>query len=314
MPTVSVILPTYNRATLVMEAIASVLAQTYSDYEIIIVDDGSTDNTREVLRPLIDEGRINYVYQENAGLSAARNHGIRLAKGKYIAFLDSDDLFMPTKLEKQVVALDENPEVAFVHSGYSKFDNSGRDLGYRDTSVISGWVYPEILLQWSVLIAVPCVLVRASILGDVNGFDENMGWAEDLDLWRRISMCCPIMVIPEVLTKVRSHSGNISGDKTLAATAFRIYLNKAFAEDPDLGPVFRRRALAKMYANTGHNLLGEGEPEHMKLVREYSARAIGYWPILWSAYLGFAGSFLDKGARARLLKIWRKFKYRPSQS
>jgi glycosyltransferase involved in cell wall biosynthesis len=105
MPTVSVIIPTYNRANYICEAIDSILAQTYADYEIIVVDDGSTDGTRQALQRWIDDGTICYYYQENRGESAARNHGIRKARGQYIAFLDSDDLFLPTKFEKQVACL-----------------------------------------------------------------------------------------------------------------------------------------------------------------------------------------------------------------
>lgn len=231
MPKVSVIIPTYNRADYVRESIESVLAQTYTDYEIIIVDDGSMDDTREVLKPWIDDGTIRYVYQENQGESAARNNGIRMAQGRYISFLDSDDLFLPTKFEKQVAYLDSHPEEAFVQSWYAKFDDAGNDLGYRDTSDISGKVYPGILLDWSVLLAVPSVVVRAKILKDVGGFDEAIYWGPDLDLWRRITQKYPIGVIPEVLCKIRVHPGNISGDKVSAAASFAVYLQKAFDDD-----------------------------------------------------------------------------------
>ena len=98
MPRVSVIIPAYNRADLIEETLDSVFAQTYRDYEIIVVDDGSTDDTRAVLAPLAAAGKLRYTYQENAGLPAARNTGIRMAAGQYVAFLDSDDLFTPDKL------------------------------------------------------------------------------------------------------------------------------------------------------------------------------------------------------------------------
>ena len=129
MPRVSVIIPTYNRAGYLCESIESVLTQTYTDYEIIVVDDGSTDDTEEVLQLWIADGTIHYVWQENRGESAARNHGIELAIGEYIAFLDSDDLFMPTKLEEQVAYLDNHPEVGMAHSCYSKFGEAGASWG-----------------------------------------------------------------------------------------------------------------------------------------------------------------------------------------
>jgi glycosyltransferase involved in cell wall biosynthesis len=306
---VSVIIPTYNRADYVLEAIESVLAQTYSDYEIIVVDDGSTDETAAVLRPLAEKGVIRCVYQPNQGESAARNHGIRLARGDYIAFLDSDDLFLPTKLEKQVAFLDAHPDVAFVHSCYSKFDDEGNDLGYRDTSKFAGDVYPQILLDWSVLMAVPCVMVRAEVLDEVGGFDESMRWGPDLDLWRRITRRYPIGVIPEALSKVRVHPGNVSGDKVAAVASFERYLEKAFADDPALDEDFQRRAYAKLYSNVGHNLLAEGDAEQMPLVRRFSCKAIRQYPWQWSAYAGWLGSFLPLGVRDWLLGLWRRFRY-----
>jgi glycosyltransferase involved in cell wall biosynthesis len=106
---VSVIIPTYNRAEYVTQAIESVLAQTYTDYEIIVVDDGSTDNTKDVLSPYID--RIRYIYQKNAGASAARNQGIKAAKGDWVAFLDSDDEWLPEKLAVQIRAVERNPQI-----------------------------------------------------------------------------------------------------------------------------------------------------------------------------------------------------------
>jgi glycosyltransferase involved in cell wall biosynthesis len=309
MPLVSVIIPTYNRAKYLVEAVNSVLAQTFSDYEIIVVDDGSTDNTREVLQPLMSDTRIHYVYQENRGESAARNHGIYLAAGKYIAFLDSDDLFTPTKLEKQTAYLNTHPEVAFVHSCFVRFDDQDADLGYRDTSRITGEVYPDLLLDWSVLIPPSCVMLRAEILKHVGGFDEELRWGPDLDMWRRITKAYPVGVVPKALTKMRTHAGNVSGDKVAAVASFRRYLDKAFEDDPNLDNLFKRRVLAKMYSNMGHNILGEGIPEEMRFVRQFSLTAIRYWPFQWSAYLGFFGSFLGPGLRNRLLKFWRKYRY-----
>ncbi|MCK4819314.1 glycosyltransferase family 2 protein, partial [bacterium] len=108
-PNVSVIIPTCNRAEYITQAIDSVLAQTYTDYEIIVVDDGSTDNTKEVMEPYMD--RIRYIYQENAGVSAARNTGIKAAKGDWVAFLDSDDEWLPGKLAVQIRAVERHPQL-----------------------------------------------------------------------------------------------------------------------------------------------------------------------------------------------------------
>ncbi len=309
MPKVSVIIPTYNRADLILPAVESVTTQTFKDYEIIVLDDGSTDNTAMVLEPLINRQVIKYFYQENQGESAARNHAMRLAKGDYFAFLDSDDLFLPTKLEKQVAFLDAHPAVALVHSLYSKFSGLDTDLGVRDTARFSGDVYPEILLDWSVLMAVPCVMLRAEVVAEVGGFDEQMRWGPDLDLWRRISRRYPFGVIPEVLSKIRVHPGNISGDRIAAVASFERYLRKAFADDPQLDERFQRRAYAKLYSNVAHNILADGVQEQLGVVRSYSAKAVVHWPWQWSAYLGWLGSWLPVGIKNWALSIWRRYRY-----
>ena len=197
MPTVSVIIPTYNRSNFILETLESVFAQTYSDYEIIVINDGSTDDTEDILKPLISSGSIRYLFQANQGESAARNHGIRLAHGRYIAFLDSDDLILPKKLEKQVEFLENNPEIGFVHSSFVRFNDSGEEIGFRDTSHLTGWVYPDYLLDWSVLIPPSTVMVCAEIFSEVGGFLVGMRWGPDLDMWRRITKQYPIGAIPE---------------------------------------------------------------------------------------------------------------------
>jgi glycosyltransferase involved in cell wall biosynthesis len=313
MPTVSVIIPAYNRADYIRETVESVLSQTYSDYEVIVINDGSTDQTEEALRPWIEDGSIRYVWQENQGEAASRNHAMRLAKGKYFAFLDSDDLFLPTKLEKQVAYLDAHPEVGLVHSSFIKFSENGPDLGFRDMSPLTGEIYPKILLDWSRLIVPSTVMVRASVMADVGDFDPNIGWGPDQDMWHRITKKYPIGVIPEALSKYRVHPGNISANKVPAAGFLALNLQKAFDADPSLGPVFRRRALAKMYANVAHNILSAGDPAQKSYVRRFSLQAIGYWPLQLSAYFGFLGSFLGEGLRVRLLKIWRMLRYPDKQ-
>jgi glycosyltransferase involved in cell wall biosynthesis/GT2 family glycosyltransferase len=311
MPTVSVVIPTFNRATLVVEALRSVLCQTFRDYEIVVIDDGSTDSTRDVLAPSVEDGKVRYVFQPNQGESAARNRGIRMARGKYITFLDSDDLYLPHKLERQVAYLDTHPEVALVHSGYSKFDDAGADLGYRDTSRLSGRIYPRILLEWSVLMAVPTVMVRASVLAEVGGFDEAMRQAPDLDLWRRIAMRYPIAAIPEELCKVRQHAGSVSADKTSAARVFRKYLRKAFDEDPNLTATLRRRARSRMHLNVARTLLGEGSREEMRMVRNECVRSARKWPFHPGPYATLAASFLPRRVREWLARRWRRSRFKP---
>lgn len=303
---VSVIILTYNRADLIMEAIESVLAQSYTDYEIIVIDDGSTDNTAQVLHELIEMGNIRYIWQENQGECAARNHGLRQARGEYVAFLDSDDLWLPQKLEAQVTCLEAYPEGGLVQSSFLKFDDAtGKNLGIRDTNWFSGRVYPQILMHWSDLMAIDAVLIPLKVLQHVGGFDESLKRGLDLELWWRISRYYPFIAMPDVLTKVRVHSGSVSGaDKATVSGWFRFSLEKAFAADPSLSKWFRRRALARMYSYMGYNQLGDTPPNQIQSIWRDCRSAIISWPFEWNAYICIFVSLFPSAFR-KMLHRWR---------
>jgi glycosyltransferase involved in cell wall biosynthesis len=185
MPTVSVIIPTYNRRAYVQEAIDSVLAQTYTDYEIIVIDDGSIDGTGEALRERYGD-RIHYEWQENGGSASARNHGLRCSAGRYVQFLDSDDLILPAKLQQQVARLDANPELDVLYCSFRYFTDVSCDLfapdWFRHVSedplreLIAGSAFP-----------LHAVLARRSALDKEGGFCEALVSAEDWDLWLRLA-------------------------------------------------------------------------------------------------------------------------------
>jgi glycosyltransferase involved in cell wall biosynthesis len=274
-----------------------------------VVDDGSTDGTKELLAPLAQKNSIRYGRREAKGVSAARNHGISLARAAYIAFLDSDDLFLPTKLEKQYSVFSRDKDLGFVHCSFSKFDDESRDLGVRDTSLFQGQIYPDMLLEWSVLMAMPCMLMRTDVLKEVGGFDEQMTWAEDLDLWRRIARYYRVGVVPEALVKVRVHAASTSFDKTSSSKGFERYLEKAFAEDSELTKDFRKRATAKMYTKLAQNLLGEGGEVQMKQARQLARRALAARPFQLSASASWLVSFLPRALRNRLATGLRSARY-----
>lgn len=310
LPNVSVIIPTYNRAHLIMQSIESVLAQTYPQYEIIIIDDGSTDNTQEVLKGLIDGEKVRYIWQENKGESAARNHGIRQAQGQYIAFLDSDDLWVSEKLEKQVDCLEKHPDAGLVQSSFLKFDDlTGNNLGVRNTSWYSGWIYPEILMHWSDLIALDAVLIPRKVLDHVGGFDERFRRGEDIELWWRISRYYPFVAMPEVLTKVRVHSTNISSNRSTASDAFRLCLEKTFVSDPSLSTLFRRKALARMYSYMAYNQLGNISGRQITSLWRDCWNAIINFPFEWNAYLCVFLSFFPPALRQLMHGVWKKIRY-----
>jgi hypothetical protein len=234
MPDVSVIIPAYNRADLLGEAIESTLTQTRSSVEAIIVDDGSTDDTRSVVAAYHDP-RVRYVYQMNAGLAAARNSGIRQATGRYVAFLDADDLFLPGKLACQVPALDAQPAVGLVAGGYIFADITGHPMAEAHP-----WrSHPSLNLQTLLVgcpIIVNSVLIRREWLTQVGGFDTNLRRVEDWDLWLRLAHAgCLMAWTPEVLCVYRMHPGQMVRDGQSQEETALAVLNKFFAQ-PGLEP------------------------------------------------------------------------------
>jgi len=302
---VSIIIPTYNRANLLGDALSSVFAQTYRDFEVIVVDDGSTDHTAEVLRPLAEQGKLKYIRQNNKGASAARNRGIAEAKGNLIAFLDSDDLFDPSKLEIQVNYYQAHPEMGLIHSGFTKFSDNENDLGYRDTSWFSGMIYPQILFYWTTLMAMDTVLVPRKVFDSIGLFDENLVVGEDLDMWRRIARKYPFGWINQSLARVRVHVGNISGNKMDAAEGFAKYLNTAFEDDPALPLRFRQRAFSKMYSSMAYNLLGNENKQAMQAARMNAKHALEYDLLNPHGYIAFLLTLLSYGLRTGMVTRWR---------
>jgi glycosyltransferase involved in cell wall biosynthesis len=214
---VSIIVPTYNRAHLVMETIDSILAQTVKDFELIVVDNESTDNTEEVIKSYTDE-RIKYFRHQNNGLVAVnRNYGISKANGEYIAFCDDDDLWMPEKLERQVKLLDLNKELGLVYSDcYIIYENGNleRYTLLSSLKLFRGNVFNK--LFQSNFIPMLTVMIRREILSKVGGFDPKYIIAQDYDLWLRIAEHYPIDFIEEPLAKYRIHGESISRNRELA--------------------------------------------------------------------------------------------------
>jgi len=203
---ISIIIPTFNRAEYIGEAIDSVLAQTYKDYEIIVVDDGSTDNTQKVLEQY--EGKIKYFFKENGGEASARNYGIEKAQGEFIAYLDSDDLWCPEKLELQMQEFEKDEKVGLVHTSMEVVTEDGTSTGeYKPTSPAET---PMDFLENKRILM--CVLVKKEIFSQLGLFDETMRIGVDTDMWLRLSQKYKIKYIDKPLAKVRKHDTNISSD------------------------------------------------------------------------------------------------------
>ena len=206
-PLVSVIIPTYNRGWILQEAIDSVLDQDFSDYELIVVDDGSNDNTREILGAYGD--RITVLRQPNRGVSAARNRGINEAAGQLIAFLDSDDLWLPGKLSTQVGFFEDNADVVINQTQEIWIRNGQRVNPKKRHHKFSGMIFERSLALC--LVSPSAVMIKKSLFDIVGVFDEDLPACEDYDLWLRISCRYPVHLIDiELIIKRGGHDDQLS--------------------------------------------------------------------------------------------------------
>ncbi len=206
-PAVSVIIPTYNRYSLLCEAISSVLSQKDQNFELIIVDDGSTDGTARIAD--LYKGSLRYLYQEQRGVSAARNLGIRQARGTWICFLDSDDLWNPRKLEIQRSVMEKDPAMRISYTEEIWYRRGLRVNPGKKHAKQTGWIFEHCLPRC--IISPSSVMIPKSLFREIPPFDENLPVCEDYDLWLRISQRYPVHLIREpLITKRNGHEGQLS--------------------------------------------------------------------------------------------------------
>lgn len=277
-PNVTIIIATYNRCELLKEAIESVLMQTYHDFELIVIDDGSTDDSNKMVAS-INDPRITYLYQENHGRSHARNRGLQLAKGKYIGFLDSDDLFLPDKLQLQVDYLNNNPNIGMIYTSALCIDKKGNSILPNYIASVSGNIYLKIAFFVPVTITLPTVMVRREIFTSVGGFDEKMDRFEDTDMWRRISKITKIAAIDTYTCKLRTHDGNhlLTQDPTQIVAAVNYYARKILIEDKNVNFLSRCRGISCLYSYYATALLSvdQWQPHGYDLLY----KSYCFWPI-----------------------------------
>ena len=210
-PLISVVIPTYNRSSLVSKAIASVLGQTFTNIEIIVVDDSSTDATSDILTAQF-AGKIIYLqHQHNSGLSAARNTGIKASRGEYVAFLDDDDEWLPEKLKLQIQIIQQNTAVGLVYCGYTQVAENGSVIRQIRPEK-RGFILPDLLEDNYITGSASAVLIKREVLDKAGYFDENLTACEDWDLWIRIARRCPIDYTDNILVAYKIHADNMHKD------------------------------------------------------------------------------------------------------
>lgn len=204
---ISVIIPTYNRGAVLERAIKSVLNQSYCNFEIIVVDDGSTDNTHRILEKY---GRqIRYFSQLHGGVSSCRNFGLEKSEGTWVAFLDSDDYWLPEKLERQIQFVQQHPEFLIVQTD-EKWIRHGKFVNpMKKHRKYGGWIFKQCLPLC--IVSPSAVMVHQRVFNDVGVFDENLPVCEDYDLWLRVARKYPIGLIEEkLIVKTGGHSDQLS--------------------------------------------------------------------------------------------------------
>jgi glycosyltransferase involved in cell wall biosynthesis len=208
MPRVSIVLPVYNGAATIGETIHSALCQSFSDFELIVIDDGSDDATPALLAAMSDP-RITIRRYPNAGLATTRNRGLSLAQGDLIAFLDADDLWLPDKLQLQVAALDSHPEAALAFGWTDYIDEHGRFIHAGQHIAVGGAVLDQ-LLGNNFIETGSNPLLRREAFQQCGNFDESLHAAEDWDLWLRVAARFPFVLVPQTLVLYRVHPRSMS--------------------------------------------------------------------------------------------------------
>jgi glycosyltransferase involved in cell wall biosynthesis len=251
-PFVSVIIPTFNRFPMLCEAIESVLAQTNPDFELIVIDDGSIDETGSVRE--IYRDRLHYIHQENRGASAARNLGAAEAGGNLICFLDSDDLWLPGKIEVQKSLMEEDPEILISYTEEIWYRRGVRVNPGKKHAKFSGWIFEKCLPLC--IISPSSVMIQKKLFERVGGFDESLPVCEDYDLWLRISKDVPVHLIEEsLIIKRNGHSGQLSASDW-GFDRYRVQSIARILENGDLNEI--QASSARMVMKMKCRILSKG--------------------------------------------------------
>ncbi|HET6575601.1 MAG TPA: glycosyltransferase [Fimbriiglobus sp.] len=270
---VSVVIPTYNYGHCVAEAVDSALGQTYPAVEVLVIDDGSTDDTRQRLAGYGD--RIRYIHQPNAGLSAARNTGIRAARGAFVALLDSDDAFHPRKLELQMGYLTSHPEVPFLAADQLDGPTQPPWPTLTDSPPVRRVGLDELVVK--ARFGPGGVVVRKDCFDRVGLFDESLRSVEDRDMWIRLATRFSIGLMQSPLWWYRSQPGSMSRNAEKMTHYERVVLDKAFAM-PELNRrrLLRRKAMGLATYSAAYMFVENGRPG---TAAKLMAQSVAWWPI-----------------------------------
>jgi len=309
---VSVVIPSYNSAHHISETLESVFNQSYRPHEIIVVDDGSTDNTRAVLEKYGD--RIIYVYQKNAGEPAARNTGIRRASGEFIAFLDADDLWLPNKLTLQMDYFGKHPEVDLVYTDMKQFNENGivheSIKEWLKMSPPSGYVFPQLFAE--TLFGSGTVVFRKSCVEKAGFFDETFFVGSDYEMWLRMARHFQFGYVDVPLMMYRHHANmatrglgrSLQNGVPWEGKVIHKILALYPEAEKELGRSAVRRRRARPYLYLGIGLLERGE--HAE-ARKLLSQSLRIWPWTQRGVVRYAATFLTPSQLAKIKRFYHKF-------
>ena len=281
---ISIITPTYNREAFLPAAIESVLAQSYKEFELIIVDDGSTDNSRELINAYADKDpRVKYLYQENQRQSVARNYALSIAKGDFICFLDSDNYWPHDKLEKSLKAFEQHPEADIVYGDCITIDEQGNELHRNNMRRYSGNI--AALLLKDNFVSMNTTMTRRKCFNEMGGMSGKRRVADDYDLWLKFSARYRFQYIPEFLAYYRVMENQISSNKKLRFETNEKIILDFLAAFPDAVSKYEKKAgLTAFYTRKARHYAASDKKEAYKAIRI----ALGINPFSLGVWRSFA--------------------------
>lgn len=280
MPEISIVLNTYNSSRFVQETIKSVLGQSFCDFEMIVIDDGSTDNTLKIVRSF-EDNRIHVYSYQNGGIAISRNRGIEKASAEYISFLDHDDIWHRDKLSCQLKALQESPKSALVYSWVNVIDESGNFIRALSKTHKSGHIYKDLLLK-NFLMTASNPLIRTSALVAIGGFDETIYGADDWDLFLRLTERHTVALSPHHHIQYRIVKGSGSGQIERFEQGCLQVVEKAFDNpDPAIQKI-KSSAMARIYQFLCFKTLQDlPHPNSGWIAYQYLHKSYALQPNLW---------------------------------
>jgi len=292
MPKVSVIVPAYNAQSTILETINSVLKQTFTDFELIVINDGSTDKTLKLLSTITDRRLKVYSYK-NGGLPAARNRGIFRSTGEFVSFIDADDLWTPDKLELQLQALGKNPQAGVAYSWTICMGNGGDSFHPGVSESFQGNVYSKLLVG-NFIGSGSNVIIRKEAIESVGYFDENLKSCEDWDYWLRLSPKWNFVVVPKPQIIYRLSAGAMSSKLDVMEKYQTLVLKRAFASAPPQLQYLKNQGFAYIYLFMTRLCLSRASDT--KVIKEASQK-------LWKAIRLSPKILFRKEAQLLLIKL-----------